>query len=87
MTLVPRILKDSQIEVAFNEERLTRRKLEIRFPENSISHCLKHLNLTPSEIKQIAVSSYDFSKTLARVFPATKEDYYLIRRRKKNPGG
>ena len=80
------ILKDSQIEVAFNEERLTRRKLEIRFPENSINHCLQHLSLAPSEIKHIAVSSYDFSKTLARVFPATKEDYYLIRRRKKNPG-
>ena len=80
------ILKDSKIEVAFNEERLTRRKLEINFPENSIRHCLRHLNRTPSAIKQIAVSSYDFSKTLARVFPATKEDYYLIRRRKKVPG-
>ncbi len=80
------ILKDGKIEVAFNEERLTRRKLEICFPENSIRHCLQHINRTPTAIKQIAVSSCDFSKTLARVFPATKEEYYLIRRRKKAPG-
>ena len=80
------LIRDNKIEVAFNEERLTRRKLEIRFPEHSVRQCLKHLNLPPSEIKHIAVSSYDFSKTLARIFPATKEDYYLIRRRKKSPG-
>jgi len=80
------IVRENRIEVAFNEERLTRRKLEVRFPEHSIKNCLQYLNNTPSAIKQIAVSSYDFSKTLARIFPGTKEEYYLIRRRKKTPG-
>ena len=80
------IIKDNRIEAALNEERLTRRKLEIRFPESAIVGCLEQVNRTPAEIDHIAVSTYDFSKTLARVFPATKEDYYLIRRRKKEPG-
>jgi carbamoyltransferase len=80
------IIKDDMILVALNEERLTRRKLEIHFPEQSIKGCLGYLNLTTADIKQIAVSTYDFSKTLARIFPYTKEEYYLIRRRKKVPG-
>ena len=80
------LIKDNQILFAVNEERLTRRKLEIRFPEHSIRACLDYAHLSPSDIKHIAVSSYDFSKTLARYFPGTKEDYYLIRRRKKSPG-
>ena len=80
------IIKENQILVALNEERLTRRKLEIHFPEQSIKECLNYLNLTPADITQVAVSTYDFSKTLARIFPYTKEEYYLIRRRKKVPG-
>ena len=80
------LIKDNQILFAVNEERLTRRKLEIRFPEHSIRACLDYAHLSPSDIKHIAVSSYDFSKTLARYFPGTKEEYYLIRRRKKSPG-
>ncbi len=80
------LIKDNQILAAINEERLTRRKLEIRFPEHSIRACLDYAHLAPSDIKHIAVSTFDFSKTLARVFPGTKEAYYLIRRRKKSPG-
>ena len=80
------LIKDNQILFAVNEERLTRRKLEIRFPEHSIRACLAYAHLSPSDIQHIAVSSYDFSKTLARYFPGTKEEYYLIRRRKKSPG-
>lgn len=80
------IIKDNHILVALNEERLTRRKLEINFPEQAIKECLNYVNLPPDKINCVAVSSYDFSKTLARVFPYTKEEYYLIRRRKKMPG-
>ncbi len=80
------IIKGNRILVAINEERLTRRKLEIKFPEKSIQTCLNAVNITPEDIGAVAVSTFDFSKTLARVFPATKEDYYLIRRRKKRPG-
>ena len=80
------IIKDNKILVALNEERLTRRKLEMRFPEHSINACLKYLKIAPADITQIAVSTYDFSKTMARIMPFTKEEYYLIRRRKKMPG-
>jgi len=80
------IIKDNRVLAAINEERLTRRKLEIRFPARSIMECLRYLNLRPEDIKQIAVSTFDLSKTLARILPATKEEYYLIRRRKKAPG-
>jgi carbamoyltransferase len=81
------IIKDNNILVALNEERLTRRKLEILFPEHSIKACLNYLKLVPADITQIAVSTYDFSKTMARILPYTKEEYYLIRRRKKMSGG
>jgi carbamoyltransferase len=77
------IVKGDKILVAINEERLTRRKLEIKFPVNSIRECLNHLGLSPVDISEIAVSTSDFAKTLARIFPSTKEEYYQIRRRKK----
>lgn len=80
------VIKDNKILVAINEERLTRRKLEIKFPQKSIQACLEYLHLTPRDIEAVAVSTSDFSKTLARLFPSTKEEYYLIRRRKKAPG-
>ena len=80
------VIKDNRIVAAINEERLTRRKLEIRFPARSVMECLRYCNLQPGDIKQVAVSTFDVSKTMARIFPSTKEEYYLIRRRKKAPG-
>jgi len=80
------LLQDNRILFAINEERLTRRKLEIRFPEHSIRACLDFARLSPRDIRHIAVSTLDFSKTLARIFPQTKEAYYQIRRRKQAPG-
>ncbi|MCP4528229.1 MAG: hypothetical protein GY833_20275, partial [Aestuariibacter sp.] len=80
------IVQGNRVLVAVNEERLTRRKLEIKFPEKSIQACLHYLQISPDDISAVAVSTSDFAKTLARIFPATKEDYYLIRRRKKSPG-
>jgi carbamoyltransferase len=80
------VIKGNRILAAINEERLTRRKLEIRFPYQSVRECLRYLNLQPGDIKHIAVSTFDLSKTMARLFPSTKEEYYLIRRRKKSPG-
>jgi carbamoyltransferase len=78
------IIKGNEILAAINEERLTRRKLEINFPNKSIEACLKHLNLETSNISEIAISTSDPAKTLARIVPSTKEEYYLIRRRKKD---
>jgi len=80
------VIKGDRVLAAINEERLTRRKLEIKFPEESIKACLNYLNITPEDIDTVAVSTFDFSKTLARLFPYMKEEYYLIRRRKKSPG-
>ena len=78
------IIKGNEILVAINEERLTRRKLEIKFPYKSIEACLNFLNLKPTDISEIAISTSDPAKTLARIVPSTKEEYYLIRRRKKD---
>ena len=80
------LVKGDTVLAAINEERLTRRKLEIKFPERSIQACLRMAGLAPADITTIAVSTADFAKTLARLVPSTKEEYYLIRRRKKAPG-
>ncbi len=78
------IIKDGEILVAINEERLTRRKLEIKFPYKSIEACLNYLNIQSTDIQEIAVSTSDPAKTLARIVPSTKEEYYALRRRKKD---
>ncbi len=78
------IIKENEILVAINEERLTRRKLEIKFPYKSIQACLDYLKIKHSDISEIAISTSDPAKTLARIAPSTKDEYYLIRRRKKD---
>ena len=76
------IVEGKEIKVAVNEERFTKRKLEVGFPENSIRCCLDFLQLKPTDISEIAITTTDFAKTLTRVFPRLKENYYLFRRRK-----
>jgi len=76
------IIEGNKIKVAVNEERFTRRKLEVGFPENSIRCCLNYLNLKPTDITEIAITTTDFAKTLTRIIPRLKENYYLFRRRK-----
>ena len=80
------LIDGDKILFAVNEERFTRRKLEIAFPTKSILACLQYTRTSPEEISEIALSTWDFAKTLARVFPSLREGYYLIRRRKKGPG-
>ncbi|MCX8044543.1 MAG: hypothetical protein N3B18_10520 [Desulfobacterota bacterium] len=80
------LLYGNQVLCAINEERLSRRKLEVQFPYRAITACLAYARIAPEDISAVAVSTYDPAKTLARLFPATKEEYYLIRRRKKRPG-
>ncbi len=81
------LVQDGNVLAAINEERLSRRKLDVGFPVRSLAACLNQAGLKPPDIAHIAVSTSDFSKTLTRVFPSLKEEYYLIRRRKKSPGG
>lgn len=79
------LLREDKIIFAINEERLTRRKLEVGFPTQSIHDCLQFADLAPTAIKTIAASTTDPAKTLTRLLPQLKEEYYLIRRRKKAP--
>ncbi len=80
------LIENDRILFAVNEERLTRRKLDIAFPEKSIYACLEHTRTDMKDIREIAVSTTDFAKTLTRALPRLKEEYYLIRRRKKWTG-
>lgn len=80
------LLVDGRVVAAVNEGRLTRRKLEIRFPVHSIAMCLSMAGLRPSDINAVAASTADVAKTLGRWLPWTKEQYYAVRRRKSKPG-
>jgi carbamoyltransferase len=80
-----RLIEGERVLFAVNEERLTRRKLEVGFPELSITACLRSADLTPADIPMVAASTTDPAKTLTRLLPGLKEEYYLIRRRKRVP--
>ena len=80
------LLQDGRLRFAVNEERLTRRKLEIRFPSRSIDACLAYAGLAPDAIDIVAASTSDPAKTLARWWPWSKEQYYAVRRRQTRPG-
>lgn len=79
------VLEDNEIKVAINEERITRKKLDVGFPRQSIKACLNYLGLKPTDIKIVAASTSDFSKTLTRIAPKLKDRYYFLRRRKILP--
>jgi carbamoyltransferase len=79
------LIGGDEILFAVNEERLTRRKLEVGFPARAIETCLKAAGLVPGDIATVAVSTTDPAKTLTRLFPSLKEQYYMIRRRKLAP--
>ena len=77
---------DGRLVAAINEERLSRRKLEIRFPSASIHACLELANVRPRDVTLVAGSTTDPAKTVGRLMPWTKERYYAVRRRKTRPG-
>jgi carbamoyltransferase len=80
------LLRDGRVVAAVNEERLTRRKLEIAFPSRSIAACLAQADLAPDRIDIVAASTSDPAKTLGRLWPGSKERYYAVRRRQAFPG-
>jgi carbamoyltransferase len=80
------LLVDGRLVAAVNEERLTRRKLEIRFPVRSIVMCLELGGISAGAVQLVAASTSDVAKTLGRLVPSTKESYYQLRRRKVDPG-
>src|SRR5947208_2436297 len=80
------LLVDGRLVAAINEERLTRRKLEVQFPYQAIRACLGMGGVSPDEVQIVAACTSDVAKTISRVLPATKEAYYQVRRRKADPG-
>ena len=80
------LLCDGRVVAAINEERLSRRKLEVAFPHRSIRACLDLARLDPAAVHVVAVSTSDIAKTLTRLVPQLKERYYLVRRRKAERG-
>ncbi len=77
------LIEGSKIVYAANEERFTKRKLEVKFPVHSINAALAYAGLKHSEIENVAFTTTEISKTVERVFPFFKEEYYLLRRRKR----
>lgn len=80
------LLQDGRVRFAVNEERLTRRKLEVRFPSLSIEACLAFAGLPADAIDATAVCTSDPAKALGRIWPGSKERYYAVRRRTTEPG-
>jgi carbamoyltransferase len=80
------IVAGSRVLAAVNEERLTRRKLDVGFPALSVGACLKRAGVQAADIDTVTVSTADVAKTLTRLVPALREEYYRIRRRKQEPG-
>jgi carbamoyltransferase len=80
------LLIDGRLVAAVNEERLSRRKLEVHFPSRAIAACLDFARLSPDAVDVVAMSTTDVAKTISRVWPSTKESYYQVRRRKAERG-
>ena len=76
------LVDDRKVIFASNEERFTKRKLEMKFPVHSIHAALKSAGLKPGDIEHIAVSTTELTKTLERLMPYSREYYYNFRRRK-----
>ena len=79
------LIDQHKIIFAANEERYTRRKLEVGFPRNAIQAALSFSGVNPTEITDVAFATTDISKTMERIFPRIKENYYSFRRRKSKP--
>ncbi|MBF0180729.1 MAG: hypothetical protein HQM03_11970 [Magnetococcales bacterium] len=79
------LLRDGRIVCAINEERLTRRKLEVAFPQRAIAACLEQGGIGADEVQLVACATFDIAKTLTRLWPDSKEKYYRIRRRLDPP--
>jgi carbamoyltransferase len=76
------LVEGGRVVYAANEERFTKRKLEIKFPFNSVNAALRYAKITPGDIKEVAFTTTEFTKTFERIFPFVKENYYRFRRRK-----
>jgi carbamoyltransferase len=80
------LLVDGRLVCAVNEERFTRRKLEVRFPARSVAVCLESGRLDGAAVDVVAISTSDPAKAIGRWWPSTRERHYAVRRRTVPPG-
>ena len=74
---------DGRVELALNEERLSGRKLDVGLPVR----CLAAMRAAAGGRRVAwAATTSDPAKTLTRVFPSLKDNYYRLRRRLPPPG-
>lgn len=74
---------DGRVVLALNEERLSGRKLDVGLPVRALSA----LRAAAGNFRiAYAPTTSDPAKTLTRVFPSMKENYYKLRRRLTPPG-
>ncbi len=76
------LIRDGEILFAANEERFTKRKLEVGFPQHSIRAALEYAKIKPTDVEHVSFTTVEFTKTLERMFPYMRENYYNFRRRK-----
>ncbi|MEM3476986.1 MAG: carbamoyltransferase C-terminal domain-containing protein [Candidatus Micrarchaeaceae archaeon] len=76
------LIDNTSIIFAADEERFTKRKLEVGFPKNAIEASLKFAGIKPADVEIAAYSTTEFTKALERSFPSMRESYYQFRRRK-----
>lgn len=74
---------DGRVHLALNEERLSGRKLDVGFPIRAVAAMRA---AAAGRRVGWACTTSDVAKTLTRVFPWMKEDYYKLRRRLVPPG-
>ena len=74
---------DGRVVLALNEERLSGRKLDVGLPVRAFAA----LRAAAGNLRvAYAPTTSDPAKTLTRVFPSMKENYYKLRRRLTPPG-
>lgn len=74
---------DGHVVLALNEERLSGRKLDVGLPVRALAA----LRTAAGNLRvAYAPTTSDPAKTLTRVFPSMKENYYKLRRRLTLPG-
>ena len=78
------LLIDGRVRLAINEERLGARKLEIGWPARSLALLRTHAGPLWDDA-HFAITTSDPAKTLTRLWPASRERYYRLRRRLEEP--
>jgi carbamoyltransferase len=77
------LVVDGRVVLALNEERLSGRKLDVGLPVR----CLAAMRTAAAGHRIAwAATTSDPAKTLTRVFPSLKDNYYRLRRRLPPPG-